>query len=312
MILLYTSKNEPNCELIIDEANALGLKWIRVNAEDEYENGRIGLSLENKCSIFGLSQTQLEQVTSVWCRKKTLLPIEHEDENIRKFIQAEANDVLQALPLFTAKAKWVNDLHYNNLARITANQLVTAKNIGLRVPKTLVTQSKQQLTNFYNQCNEQIICKVLHNQAPHLYGYSVPATKLVELQDIKELSSYFQAPTLFQECIDYEVEFRATVVDEQVFSVVQIPLCNNSSKTVDIRFNEKRFAACQLPEDIQTRLIKLVKSLNLYYAAIDIALTKDGEYVLFEVNPSGQWAWVETATNLPITRSIVKCLTTLS
>ena len=60
--------------------------------------------------------------------------------------------------------------------------------------------------------------------------------------------------------------------------------------------------------DIQTKCRCLMQRLNLNYGAIDFVLDKQGNYVFLEINPNGQWAWIEHLTGLPISKEIVKCL----
>jgi len=47
----------------------------------------------------------------------------------------------------------------------------------------------------------------------------------------------------------------------------------------------------------------------LIFAAIDMILTPDGHYVFLELNPNGQWEWIENATHLPICSTLVDVLT---
>ncbi len=36
-----------------------------------------------------------------------------------------------------------------------------------------------------------------------------------------------------------------------------------------------------------------MKALGLNFGAIDMILTPAGEYVFLEINPNGQWAWIQ-------------------
>jgi glutathione synthase/RimK-type ligase-like ATP-grasp enzyme len=51
-----------------------------------------------------------------------------------------------------------------------------------------------------------------------------------------------------------------------------------------------------------------MKTLGLSFGALDLILTPQGEYVFLEVNPSGQWVWIEDKLDLPISRSIAEWL----
>jgi hypothetical protein len=52
-----------------------------------------------------------------------------------------------------------------------------------------------------------------------------------------------------------------------------------------------------------------VRRLGLSFAARDLVVTPDGRYVLLEANSTGQWAWIERATGLPICAALVDLLT---
>ena len=69
-----------------------------------------------------------------------------------------------------------------------------------------------------------------------------------------------------------------------------------------------RMEAVELPEDVIARLRNLMKRLGLVYGAIDMRLTPDGRYVFLEINPAGQWLFVEQQTGQPITKSLVRLL----
>jgi glutathione synthase/RimK-type ligase-like ATP-grasp enzyme len=63
-----------------------------------------------------------------------------------------------------------------------------------------------------------------------------------------------------------------------------------------------------LPDEISKKVINLVHRLGLNFGAIDIILTPDQRYVFLEVNPNGQWGWVEDLTGLPISDAIIDLL----
>jgi D-alanine-D-alanine ligase-like ATP-grasp enzyme len=48
--------------------------------------------------------------------------------------------------------------------------------------------------------------------------------------------------------------------------------------------------------------------MSLAYGAIDLILTPDGRYVFIEINPNGQYQWLEDMTGLPISRRIARLL----
>jgi glutathione synthase/RimK-type ligase-like ATP-grasp enzyme len=60
----------------------------------------------------------------------------------------------------------------------------------------------------------------------------------------------------------------------------------------------------ELPVETADRCRRLVGALGLTYGAIDLIVTTEGDYVLLEVNPAGQYLWLEEAAQLPITEAV--------
>ena len=56
----------------------------------------------------------------------------------------------------------------------------------------------------------------------------------------------------------------------------------------------------ELPGEVARQCIELVADYGLLFGAIDLARRADGKYVFFELNPNGQWAWLEHRTGLPL------------
>jgi len=52
----------------------------------------------------------------------------------------------------------------------------------------------------------------------------------------------------------------------------------------------------------------LLEKFQLNFGAIDMVLTPNDEYVFLELNPNGQWLWLEHLTGLPISEEMAKLL----
>jgi glutathione synthase/RimK-type ligase-like ATP-grasp enzyme len=53
---------------------------------------------------------------------------------------------------------------------------------------------------------------------------------------------------------------------------------------------------------------RLMRALRLRFGALDLIVAPDDEHWFLEVNPNGQWGWIEDATGLPIAASIADAL----
>jgi len=48
--------------------------------------------------------------------------------------------------------------------------------------------------------------------------------------------------------------------------------------------------------------------LKLRFGAIDFVLDKNEEFIFLEINPNGQWAWIEKLTGYQISHEITNLL----
>lgn len=65
---------------------------------------------------------------------------------------------------------------------------------------------------------------------------------------------------------------------------------------------------CEVPDTVARACLALDRSLGLAYSAIDMVLTPDGRYVFLEINPSGQFGWIESVTGLPLIETLADLL----
>jgi glutathione synthase/RimK-type ligase-like ATP-grasp enzyme len=56
----------------------------------------------------------------------------------------------------------------------------------------------------------------------------------------------------------------------------------------------------ELPADTVSKLLDLVRRLGLQYGAVDFRVTPEGEHVFLEINPAGQFLFIENAIGMKI------------
>lgn len=94
-----------------------------------------------------------------------------------------------------------------------------------------------------------------------------------------------------------------TYVGGKMFPVkIQI---NSKGIYGDWRFykEELDYIPFELPPNIKYSITKLMDMLQLNFGGIDLALV-NGEYYFIEVNPTGEWGWLEVKTHTPISVAI--------
>jgi glutathione synthase/RimK-type ligase-like ATP-grasp enzyme len=64
----------------------------------------------------------------------------------------------------------------------------------------------------------------------------------------------------------------------------------------------------ELPPDVNDRLLRLMDRFGLNYGAIDIIVTPEKRHVFLEVNPVGEFFWLERCPGLGISSAIADVL----
>jgi glutathione synthase/RimK-type ligase-like ATP-grasp enzyme len=107
------------------------------------------------------------------------------------------------------------------------------------------------------------------------------------------------------------LELRVTVVGDRVFSA-----CIDSQRSEKSRIDWRRdgmglideWGPYELPTEVEERLLMLVRRLGLNYGAADFILTPNGQHVFLEVNPVGEFFWLEKQPGLPLSSAIAQLL----
>jgi hypothetical protein len=222
--------------------------------------------------------------------------------SMRVFAESETgqavNGMLDALPCV-----WVNNRGADEAAHHKPLQWTVAREVGLRLPRTLVTNRPEAARRFIEEVGRgRTIFKA--------FLASLEAwreTRLVEQSDLDKLEAVRFAPVIFQEYVE-GVDLRITVVGDRLFAG-EID-ARSTSYPFDMRMviGEAAMQGVTLPPKVRSALLKLQRRLGLTYGAIDMRRTPDGEYIFFEVNPAGQWLFVEQRTGLPISQAIADLL----
>jgi len=187
------------------------------------------------------------------------------------------------------KPKWMNYPQFTYLSECKPYQLSIAKEIGFKIPETIITNSSSAIKSRFKS---DIIIKsldtiLLREGSDCLFTYTSPVD-MADLHD--EIVS--SSPLLAQEQLTNKTDVRVTVVDNNVFAV-RI-LSNGNGIQGDWRIIPKEnlyFEDIKLPNEIEALCLKLISDLNLSFGAIDL-IEKDNMYYFIEVNPTGEWGWL--------------------
>lgn len=96
------------------------------------------------------------------------------------------------------------------------------------------------------------------------------------------------------------------IVGEEVFAGELVR--EDADEEVDWRMTPSGWRAHELPDEVRSGLRALFREFGLETGSFDLRLTPDDDYVFFELNPSGQFLFLEIDAGLPISEALASFL----
>lgn len=318
LIITHSQDNE-SIPMVLDAIKKGGGKAFRfdtdrfptqVQLDIYYGRGKERLVLTS-----GQETIDLTKVSAVWYRRIAIganIPTIMNSQLRQASIQ-ESRVTIQGL-LASLQAFYLDPIIKIEKAKNKQLQLKIAQEIGLDIPRNLTTNNPEAVRKFAQTCEEGMIAKMLSSFA--IYGEQgqekVVFTNQVKPEEIENLDGLHLCPMTFQEQIPKALELRTIIVGDRLFTA-SIDSQSNPKARHDWRRQGREtiqnWKAHELPADESEKLLKLMKYFGLNYGAIDLILTPDGRYVFLEINPVGEFFWLECySPYFPISQSIAELL----
>ncbi len=251
----------------------------------------------------------------MWFRRPTspLASNKVEDRNIRQYIEQESNVMLSNLIHAIPGQRWISNPINMEQAAYKPYNIRVAQEIGFEIPETIISNSPEGVEKFMHNLNlEYVALKPV--ETPWIKSTDnsfLFFTKKIHKNRISEWRKQIQVcPVILQEYIEKSVELRITVIDNQVFPCAihsqRSELTKEDWRKYDI--DNTPHETFQLPEDIKQKCVALLKNLGIRFGCIDMILTPENRYVFLEINPAGQWLWIEELTGLSISKTLTHAL----
>lgn len=190
-------------------------------------------------------------------------------------------------------------------------QLSVAKSCGFIIPETLIGNNSEKVVEAFGKFKGKLIAK------PVRTGYLEEAgkpkaiyTSAIKPEHMEQIQRVEVCPSIFQPLLDKQFDIRVTIVGDKVFTA-EIDSQTDFDASVDWRKTSNPNLPHRnhnLPKQIHEKLLLYMNKLGLKFGTIDFVLTKSGEYVFLEINPSGQWLWLDRILGFGITKSIADWL----
>ena len=301
-ILLVTNTLDKTSDYIEEKVNNI----FRFNTDKLVQYYELSFSYKSwylKNIITG-DKVSNDTIIGGYYRRPSLPEIETDSlgEEIKKSISIESYNIYQTF-LESIKCKWLVN---PNIVRYTENrviQLQYAKAVGFKIPNYLFTSNKNSAVDFINTYRK--VCMKPINMKPFKYKNSMYSfyNTVIETNDVNQLEGL---PIQLQKYIEKKAEYRIIILGKEIFPVL-IRYSKESENSIDWRIGncmkvdyEKTF----IEDRLRILCMKLMKKLKIKFACMDIICDFNDRYYFLDLNPNGQWVWLEELLNLGIVDSL--------
>jgi hypothetical protein len=259
-------------------------------------NGQAALQL------FPSEYRTLESVKAIWWRRPLAFNSKASEKELSRFFECQFEFFWTSFLSFLPKdVRWYNDWRADYAIDRNASQLRIAHEFGLKIPETLITSCPSQAKRFVRD-RESAVFKS--------FGGSVTywePTMLASSENLEQLWLLGPRPVIFQEYIAGPHDYRVIIIDDKVFSVEFDT--EQSAYRYDVRVDVS--TPCRtvgLEEVIVEKLKAMLKHLGLRYGAFDLRRNRTGDLVFFELNPAGQFLYLDRRAGTNISAAMAGAL----
>ena len=318
MIIFITNKDDITTDFIICKLNARGDDYFRFNTEDLGSRYFVNLDFGKEQYVIFDSYTEqridMAVISSVYFRRPMLPPIQDTDWSTgeKHLALTECQAIYDGLYRLLDECYWISRPRSIREAENKIYQIILAKKMGFIVPDSMITTEAAQAHSFFVRNDENCIIKPIRSGFIDDVGDErVIFTTLIEREHIDLIDQTELCPLYLQRNIKKTADIRVTVAGNKVFSA-RINSQVSQATSIDWRKAESLslpYEDIKIPDTLQKKCIDLVKILGLEFGAIDFVLDHQGNYIFLEINPNGQWAWIETRLGHDISGAIIHLLT---
>ncbi|WP_283135123.1 MvdC/MvdD family ATP grasp protein [Rhizohabitans arisaemae] len=317
MILILSSEDDRSVDLVLRKLLERGIEVYRWDPGDFPVSARMTSRLVGGAWRHTLVTADAEidsaDVSAVWIRRPRdpRAASDTMDPGYRRYVERIGRIFLDGWE-DTFETRWF-PARLGVLIRTQSKlvNLAAAAKLGFTVPDTTVTNDPEGLAVAWSEAGGRLMAKEVEALPYNFDGFgNAFYTTAVTRRHLTSRHRLVHAPVILQPRVDKAVELRINVVGDQVFTA-EIHSQGSRATLDDFRHYEGTFTeygVYDLPKDLERRCVELVRSLGLDFGCIDMILTPEGEYVYLELNPNGQWGWVEEVTGLPISEAIAERL----
>jgi ATP-grasp ribosomal peptide maturase len=308
-VLVLTEPGDATADLVVKELNHRGVRVFRVDTGDFPLSLRVSAWFDGawRGEIHGADgSVDLGDIRAVYVRRPTrfIFPPSMTDAE-QRFAAREARRGIGGL-LMSLPCSWVNHPSREADAEYKPLQYTTAAACGLNVPRTVITNVPGDVAKHSAHLGSSVVYKTFAS-ATIADGEKVKLiyTNPVTASDMANSRVALTAHQ-FQQRVPKVRDVRATVVGKQVFAANILVDGDTPGRLLDWRadYNALLYEPVRLPDSVESSLLAMTERLGLSFAAADFVVTAEDQHYFIDLNPGGQWGWIQEATGLPIAAAI--------
>ena len=306
MILIISTEEDVHAPLVLQHLHAASVPATRVDFAALGEDAWAAWAAPGGPSVFeddAGNRIDLAEVRCVWLRRLRFPVVrQHPFVVHRRFITEEWVEFLAGM-LLQLDAALINHPQ-RQLMCPKPLQLQRASALGIEIPRTLITNRADKVREFVATHPGGVI----HKAFRPVEGQTL-MTKAFTPADSESLSSLYLAPAIFQERLRKVLDVRVVWMRGLVFAVG----FEADPGVLDGRVNpDAPSKVISLPESLEARIAALMEALGLELGVLDFVVDDEGRFVFLEVNPQGNYLYLEYLTDLPITAAVADLLASAS
>jgi glutathione synthase/RimK-type ligase-like ATP-grasp enzyme len=245
----------------------------------------------------------LRDVHSVWWRRPNGFKIDQSvtDPKVRNFCFFEYESLFKGV-LNSLRVPIINDPAAEARAVHKPFQLAMAREVGLDIPKTIMSNDPDAIAEFWRSLAGKCVYKAF--TAP---SWAFAETREFGPEDFELLDKVRHAPIIVQEKVEKGKDIRVNIFGHEVLAAEVTT--HVADADLDWRVDlTAQWAPHELPDKVSEKLLTLLAALGLACGCIDLRQQPDGTYKFFEINPSGQFLFIEIDTAQPLLESMARLL----
>jgi len=308
-VLILTRQFDPTADLVVRELHHRRVPVFRCDPGDFPEEIELRAHTSVDGTVTGTlrqgkREVSLSEVSSVYHRRPSTPrphPLLNGDE--RRWCVREATSGFYGV-LTALDRPWLNHPDVNRAAAHKPRQLVVAARAGLTTPESLITNETDAAHTFASTQAKTVYKSLTGGPRTKDSQQSGRALYTTVVTPEEITPGVKHTAHLFQTWTNKVYEVRITVVGNDFFAV-RIDAGSRAAHT-DWRsdYSSLSYTPVETPDDVRRSVSRLMSDFRLTYAALDFVVTHEYRWVFLELNPNGQWGWIQLATGLPIATAI--------